>query len=100
VERILSALRAGSTRKAAAGYGQVGENTLGDWLRRSRDFRDQMHLAEAEAFVGAEAGLYASVRGGNMRAIMFWLERRHPEDWGRREQVDVQGGIIVTYTSR
>jgi hypothetical protein len=36
---LVQALRAGNTRKAAALYAGIGENTFGDWLRRFRSDR-------------------------------------------------------------
>jgi hypothetical protein len=81
-QRILMALRAGNTRKAASGYGRVDQDTLERWMKRYADFADRVKLAEAEAYVTVFTRLIAAVQAGEIAAMKFWLERRHPEEWG------------------
>jgi transposase len=90
VDRICAALTAGNTRRAAAVYGGIGENTFGDWMRRFRDFRDAIEKAEAEAEVRAVAQIAQAAQSGTWTAAAWWLERRRPDDYGRRERLDVE----------
>jgi hypothetical protein len=99
VERILNALRAGNTRRAAAGYGYVDEGTFERWMRRYAGFAGEVHLAEHEAEVAVVSNLLSQVQSGDVRACIFWLERRRPDTWGRRDHVDTTGGFTVTYTN-
>ena len=97
-KRITDALRLGNFRNAAAGYGGVSVTTLGEWLRAGktkrrgplRDFYVAVKKAEAEAHVNQVARL---IKHGEKdpRSVQFFLERKFPKQWGRRQQVAVSG---------
>jgi hypothetical protein len=87
---LVQALRAGNTRKAAAHFAGIGENTLGDWLRRFRGFRDLIEKAESYAEVRMVAQVARAAQDGTWQAAAWWLERRRPDDYGRRDRVDVE----------
>ena len=89
VKRITDALTAGNTRKASAQYAGIGENTLGDWLRRYRDFRDAVLRAEAAAEVAHVACIAQAGRKGDWRASLAWLERRRAAEWGRIDRIEL-----------
>lgn len=99
VQRILTALRAGNTRKAAAGYGHVDQGTLENWMKRYADFSGQVKLAEDEAEVTVVSNLLAQIQRGDTRAMMFWLERRRHDSWSERINVSASGsvGVVVEY---
>src|SRR5947209_3503154 len=46
-QRVIDAISAGSTRKAAAFHAGISEDTLARWLRRA-DFADRLTRAEAD----------------------------------------------------
>jgi transposase len=90
--RLLQAIREGNTRKAAAAYAGVDQDTIARWCHRSADFADNLSRAEAES----EVALVAIVRKAavdDWRAAAHLLERRWPETWGRRERIDVRVDI-------
>ena len=97
-QRLLDALRAGNTRLHAAKYAGIGENTLGDWLRRFRDFRDLIEKAESEAIVRHVANIAKAAADGQWTASAWWLERRYPQDYALRFQNDAiaAAGVQVT----
>lgn len=87
-QRLLTAIRAGNTRRAAAAAAGIDQDTIANWCRRSSVFSDALTRAEGEA----EVALVAIVRTAaktDWRAGAWQLERRWPETWGRRERVDV-----------
>jgi transposase len=87
-QRLLLAIRAGNTRRAAAAYVGVDERTVERWKQRFAGFADALSRAEAES----EVALVAIVRQAatqDWRAAAHLLERRWPDTWGRRERVDV-----------
>jgi hypothetical protein len=86
---VCAALRAGTTRAAAARAGGVDYSTFARWLPRHRDFREAVEQAEAEAQRQHEAIIVQAASGGNWQASAWWLERRRPADYGRK--VDVGG---------
>lgn len=81
---ICSALAAGATRKQAAALAGVCFMSFLRWRAQSPDFDMRVRTAEAEAEITATRALMAAADGGDWEAALFWLERRHPEDWGRR----------------
>jgi hypothetical protein len=56
-QRILTELRTGNTRKAAAEYGRIDQGTLERWMRRNTGFAGRVKLAEAKAHVNVVARL-------------------------------------------
>jgi hypothetical protein len=90
VKRIMDALAAGNTRKAAAEYGGIDEDTLGRWRRRFADFADAIKSAEAHAEVGHVANIATAAKGGNWTASAWWLERRRSAEWGRVDRVEIE----------
>lgn len=90
VKKITDALSAGNTRKASAQYAGIGENTLGDWLRRFRDFRDAVLRAEAAAEVAHVANIARAGQAGSWQASLAWLERRRHADWAKTDRVEIE----------
>jgi hypothetical protein len=90
VQRLLAAIRAGNTTRAACHYAGIGVQTLADWQRQHRDFREALEKAEADAEVRMVAEIVQAVRGGTWQAAAWWLERRRADDYGRRDRVDVE----------
>jgi hypothetical protein len=93
-KRILDALRAGSSRTAAAHGARVGYSTLKGWLADGRDGVEPFATflaAVLEAEAGAEnavvTAIQKAIEGGHVGAMCFWLERRRHEEWGKRDVV-------------
>lgn len=86
VGRLLQAIRAGNTRRAACAYAGIDENTLARWIARYGDFGESLTRAEAES----EVQLVAQVRQADDWHAKAWLlERRWPDVWGKREKVEI-----------
>ena len=86
---ILEALRAGNTRTAAAAGAELSYETLRRWLAGNEEFRAALEKAEAEAETRFVRQIERAVTDGTWQAAAWWLERRRPGDWGRRERIDV-----------
>lgn len=86
--RIIDALRAGNTRKAACAYAGIDLHTLARWSAANATFATAIEKAEADAEVRAVA---AVVKAGEKQwqAHAWWLERRRPDDYGRRDRLEV-----------
>jgi len=87
-QRLLDALRAGNTRKAACLYAGIDQDTLAIWQRRYSDFSDLLTRAEAQSEV-ALVSIIRQAAHADWRAGMALLERRFPDSWGRRERIDL-----------
>ena len=115
-DKICQALRAGNNRPASAAYGGVTYQTFLNWLKRGRESLDQLQLpetiedseiayakffegvqkAEGHAEVGAVAIIQKAARegiSGQWQAAAWWLERKFPDKWGRRERIEKRDPI-------
>jgi transposase len=90
--RLVEAVRAGCTWECAADYASISRSTLHRWLARAgelnadprfNELRAELRKAEAEAELYA-AAVVKRAMDGDWRAAIAYLERRHPERWGRR----------------
>lgn len=90
-ERLLEGLRHGMTRRAAAAYAGFGKSALYDMIDRDRTLRTAIENAEGEA-ESAYTKLVANAATDpkNWTAAAWWLERRHPNDFGRKDRVEVK----------
>ncbi len=90
-QAVLNALRLGNTRRNAAAYAEIDPATLWRWCEADATFRNAVEKAEADAetrFLGQVAKAAAD---GTWQAAAWWLERRRPEDYRRREGVELSG---------
>lgn len=96
VERLLSAMRGGSYRDVAAEFAGFDPRVVRRWLARGRKqprsvygaFRDAVVRAERAAEVSMAARVLACANAGDAKAAQWYLERRRPERWGRRDRID------------
>lgn len=96
-ERIVTVIRDGNTRAAAALYAGIGETTLYRWLQtggRSRNGSKCRELWEAvkKAENATELESVLIIRTAaqkSWQAAAWWLERRRHGDWARRDTLDV-----------
>lgn len=101
--RLCDLLRKGVPRKQAARLAGIGESTLLGWLARGREqstgrFRALLVAVEAaedelagEAVTAVTSLLKSQDEKVRLNAAKFILERRHPEEWGARQQVRHEG---------
>lgn len=92
VEKLLFGLRNGMTRRAAAGAAGFSKTTLYRMLDNDTDgtLVTAIENAEAEAEATYTALVaQAAMEPKNWTAAAWWLERRRPDDYGRRERVDI-----------
>lgn len=87
-KKICSYLRQGNTRKAACAASGISDQTFANWQKRYLDFLERVKKAEAEAETAHVENIAHAART-YWQASAWWLERRHREDWGRRDQLDV-----------
>lgn len=93
--RICDVLRTGNTRKAACDYAGIDQDTFANWLARFSDFSDAVKKAESECEV-RNVALIQKAAQETWTAAAWWLERRRPDDWARKDKLQHEGGIRVT----
>jgi hypothetical protein len=95
-ERILRAIRAGNFRGTAAQWAGIGDRTLRDWLKRGEEdeesreglFRQRLLEAEQSAEIRM-VGLISKAAERDPRHAQWWLERKHPDRWGRKDRISL-----------
>jgi hypothetical protein len=90
--KALEALRLGNTRRSAAAYAGVSHDTFADWKNKDEAFA----LACRQAEVEGEMWHVANIRRvaeleKQWTASAWWLERRNPHEWGKREKIEHSG---------
>ena len=97
-EAICSALSDGNTRKDSAAVAGTTYKSFGVWMRKGRAepdgeygaFRAAVKKAEAEA-VTRNVGIIKTAAETTWTAAAWWLERRRPADFGKRERHEHTG---------
>jgi transposase-like protein len=95
-ERIVLAIRGGNFRETAARFAGIGETTLYRWMAQGRkqrrgayaDLVAAIEEAEAAAEIERVQRIQTAARNGNWTADAWWLERKNPQRWGRRDRVE------------
>src|SRR5262245_8584979 len=88
-ERALDALRLGMTREAAAAKAGFDRATFYRMIHRDATFATAVENAEADAKGTYEAKIAQAADAGTWQAAAWWLERRHPDQYSRRDRVEV-----------
>jgi len=97
-ERLLTVIRLGAYRNAACDFAGIAPETLRIWLRRGeaeaagpyREFYKALKEAEAAACIKA-LGTIRIAMEQNWQAAAWFLERKRPKEWGRRERHEHTG---------
>jgi hypothetical protein len=89
-ETLLKALEAGNTRKAACAYAGLSEDAFARYCASNPDFTDDVGEAEAKAVI-RHVGLILQAANKDWRAAAWWLERKFPDEWGRKNRTILTG---------
>lgn len=94
-EDIVKALKAGNSRRDSALYAGISEATFYSWMARGREgeplyaeFLEAVEKAEAQSVVRNVAIIQRAAEE-TWQAAAWWLERKRPDDWGRRQRMDI-----------
>jgi hypothetical protein len=90
VEALLNALRVGNTRRAACAHAEIDSATFYRWMLADAALRSEVERAEGEAETRFLAQVARAATNGTWQAAAWWLERRHPADFGLRARLDVR----------
>jgi transposase len=83
----LKALRLGSTRERAAAYAGIHRATFYRSMHADATLRDAVEKAEADFVVSNLQGIDEAAQGGHWQARAWKLERRFPDEFGRRDRI-------------
>jgi hypothetical protein len=82
IEKIVTALAAGNTRRSAALYAGVDPKTVERRVAKDPKLRDLLRDAEERAVIRQVSIILAAAKT-SWQAAAWWLERRYPNEWGR-----------------
>lgn len=90
---VAQALMVGATKRAAAAHAGIDDNTLHRWIHDDPAFRALVEAAEGAAEMTYVTAVYRAATT-DPKTAMWWLERRRPKEYGRRDRMD------ITYETR
>ena len=100
-DEVVKRIRAGNYINVSCQAVGIGVSTYFEWLKKGEEgrqpyaeFTDAIKKAEAEAHVNYVA-IVASHAPNQWQAAAWWLERRFPDKWGRRDKLDIKGEIVA-----
>ena len=89
-ERLLAGLRVGMTRRSASAHAGMHHATFYRMIANDATLATEVEKAEDEA-KGTYEAIVAKAADKNWTAAAWWLERRHPGEYARRERVEMTG---------
>lgn len=99
-DKIVLAIRAGSSPEGAAQFAGIDRATFYRWMEQGRTarsgphkkFREAVEKAKADLETNVAAKLLKAINEGKFEFALPFLERRYPDLWGKRETVRVEPG--------
>jgi transposase len=109
-KKICNAIEAGNYPETAAEINGIPARTFYVWMKKGRESKSkrgvyhQFHQAVKKAEKVAEAYYLQHIRKAaegdaengikpNWTASAWYLERKYPEKWGRKERLDIKGDL-------
>ena len=99
IEDAAKLIEAGNYQKHVAQALGVDESTWYRWLREGEQSEDENDLkykfyqsikkAEARAIARNVALIQRAAQEGNWQAAAWWLERKFPSEWGKKDKLDI-----------
>lgn len=88
-KNLVDALGTGMTVEDACLYADIGKSTYYDWLVAYPEFSDAIKTAEVKAKMRRILRIEQAARNGAWQADAWYLERKYPEEFGRKLTLQV-----------
>jgi hypothetical protein len=106
-KNLLNAIRLGLSYERAASFAGITPLTLRKWIARGkeakngqyREFYNELEKADVEGEIACLQKIQQAANEGTWQAAAWKLERRHPEDWGRKDRNNVREQLLVLFQS-
>jgi len=92
-EALLKHLADGHTRRVAAHFAGIHENTVRDWETGDPEYRERLHEAELAGLGLAETSFLSGVRTDPKLALAY-LERRDRQNWARQSESNTTVNVL------
>jgi len=93
-QSIIDLLSEGNTRKTSCIASGISEDTFARWIKEDEDFAGSVKKAEEEA-VARNVKVIHEASKSTWQAAAWWLERRRPDDFRVRNDVNHSGALKV-----
>ena len=97
-ERLLQAIRLGAFIEHACYYAGINSSTFRQWRQKAtegiepyKSFWVKVNEAESEAIMRRLARIENAGKDGSWQADAWYLERKYPDKFGRRDRVELTG---------
>ena len=97
-ERLLQAIRLGAFIEHACYYAGINSSTFRQWRQKAtegiepyKSFWVKVNEAESEAIMRRLARIENAGKDGSWQADAWYLERKYPDKFGRRDRVELAG---------
>lgn len=97
VERLLSALRGGNFREVACEWAGIPERTFRAWMDEGEAGAPESSVAFCRQVIEAEKAaeihcveLVMREAEQDPKHAEWWLERKHPDRWGRKDRLQAE----------
>jgi hypothetical protein len=97
VGKLTATIRLGTTYKLACDYAGISTDSFERWRRDNAGFAARIKEAEGAAAVAWLQQIEDAATRGTWQAAAWKLERRYPQDYGRRAE-QVQGPNTEPFT--
>lgn len=96
VKKLVSILQLGVSDTLACQYANISREAFYNRLEKDYDFVDKIETAKNYATIAAgQVVVGAIVKDKDIKAAMWWLERKHPEEFARKPEVVVNTQVNV-----
>ena len=95
---ICNKIKNGANRKTAALTSGITEQTFYNWIARGKQAKNGKYLEFFESIKKAEESLKEFYENKiktakSWTAAAWWLERKHPEEYRNRQQIEHSGDV-------
>ena len=97
-QKLLDSIRLGAFIEHACYYAGINSSTFRRWRDQANkgiepfaSFWSEITMAESEAIIRRVARIEQAGIAGNWQADAWYLERKHPDKFGRRDRVELSG---------
>jgi hypothetical protein len=90
IKRLEHAISLGASYGQACAYAGISDETFRLWREAKVGFLGRLQKAEGQAVVGWLNTIESAAASGQWQAAAWKLERRYPDEFARRDRLDVE----------
>lgn len=90
LEPLFRSLEMGVSIRSSCYIAGITETTYHLRYKKDEEFRKMCDMAIAKSEYNVVGKLMKAINKGNVKAIMFFLERRHSEQWGAKTESKIE----------